>query len=206
MGCWLQPLHPRGTFALPLQCTTRHSPLPWFPQIPPISFVQLGVPPRPPVGLHGCPLGQHPEVAGSGPQTSLPAGQADAVTAAALEAISIGAVQAVAAAALPPTTSRRREIWAWRPMCTLVPTRCAERFATFSNQPAIIGPLKQLTDAGSIGKAANAFQPGRKLPHCPRYQIFPPPFGVNCLVWRRAVHACGSCRAGSDPATAPRTK
>ena len=39
-------------------------------------------------------------------------GQADAPTAAALEAISIGAVQAVAAAALPPTIRRRRDIWA----------------------------------------------------------------------------------------------
>ena len=146
---WLQSLHWFGTFALPLQCTTRHSPLPWFPQTPPISFWQLGVPPRPPVGLHVCPLGQHTEVAGSGPQTKLPAGQADAVTAAALEAISIGAVQAVAAAALPPTIMRRREIWAWRPMCMLVPARCAERFAALSNQPAITGPPTGLNDAES---------------------------------------------------------
>ena len=106
----LQPLHWSGTFSLPLQCTARHTPLPAFPQIPPSSFRQLGVPPRPPAGSHGCPMGQHTPVAGSVPQMKVPAGQADAPTAAALEAISIGAVQAVAAAALPPTTRRRREI------------------------------------------------------------------------------------------------
>jgi hypothetical protein len=114
-----------------------HMPTPWLPQLPPGS--PTAAHPALPLTTVQVVLGGQQmlcAIVAPGQNRGFVASHAEAPTAAALEAISIGAVHAVATAAEPPAMTRRRETCPARETCAS-PARCAVRLAKPSNQPVI---------------------------------------------------------------------